>query len=203
VKEVLTIGKFLWEAAENHYDTIVVDAAATGHVVAQLAAPQNLRELVKVGRVHDQTQWMLDILGDKSRTGVVIVASPEEMPVNETLELTGRIEKETNVELAAIVVNRVLPELFGRGEEEVFDRLCEPANAANLESVAGGAVQPVLDGAELAVTLRRTRAGHLARLREGVPPGTELLYVPELFTRHHGVRATQIVAESLGQELGF
>ena len=60
-----------------------------------------------------------------------------------------------------------------------------------------------LDAAELAVRLRRTRAGHLARLREGLGSTANLLYVPELFTRHHGVRATQLVAVALGQELGF
>jgi anion-transporting ArsA/GET3 family ATPase len=43
VKEVLTVGKFLWEVREKHYDLIVVDAAATGHVVAQLAAPEHIR----------------------------------------------------------------------------------------------------------------------------------------------------------------
>ena len=64
-------------------------------------------------------------------------------------------------------------------------------------------MQPVLDAAELAVRLRRTRAGHLTRLRDGLAQGTPLLYVPELFTRHHGVRATQLVADALGQELGF
>ena len=91
VKEVLTVGKFLWEVRERHYDLVVVDAAATGHVVAQLAAPSHIRELVKVGMVRDQTGWMLDILGDPSRTGAIIVAAPEEMPVNETIELAGRI----------------------------------------------------------------------------------------------------------------
>jgi anion-transporting ArsA/GET3 family ATPase len=40
VREVLTVGKFVWEARERHYDLVVVDAAATGHIVAQLAAPQ-------------------------------------------------------------------------------------------------------------------------------------------------------------------
>jgi anion-transporting ArsA/GET3 family ATPase len=202
VKEVLVIGKFLWEVRERHYDLVVVDGAATGHAVAQLAAPEALREVVKVGLIRDQTGWMLDILGDPAKTGAVIVASPEEMPVNETIELAGRIEEETNVELAAVVVNRVLPELFGRGEEEVFDQLRAPELAAALANAAGGPVQAVLDAAELAVTLRRTRAGHLARLREGLP-GAELLYVPELFTRHHGVRATQLVADSLKQELGY
>ena len=201
VKEVLIIGKFLWEVRERHYDLVVVDGAATGHAVAQLAAPQGIREMVKVGLVRDQTGWMIDILGDPDQTGAVIVASPEEMPVNETIELAARIHQETNVELASVVVNRVLPELFGRGEEEVFDRLKEPAHAEALATAAGGPVTAILDGAELAVTLRRTRAGHLARLRAGLPTATELLYVPELFTRHHGVRATQLVADALGQEL--
>ncbi len=203
VKEVLIIGKFLWEVREQHYDLVVVDGAATGHAVAQLAAPQSIREMVKVGLVHDQTGWMLEILGDPAQTGAVIVASPEEMPVNETIELAGRIREETNVDLASVVVNRVLPELFGRGEEEVFERLREPAQAEALAAAAGGSITAILEGAQLAVTLRRTRAGHLARLREGLQKGTELLYVPELFTRHHGVRATQLVADALGQELGF
>jgi anion-transporting ArsA/GET3 family ATPase len=203
VKEVLTVGKFLWEVRAEHYDLVVVDAAATGHVVAQLAAPMHIRDLVKVGLVRDQTGWMLDILGDPSRTGAVIVASPEEMPVNETIELAGRIGTQTNVDLAAVVVNRVLPELFGRGEEAVFDDLRQPARVGALEEALEGPVQPVLDAAELAVRLRRTRAGHLARLRDGLDPATNLLYVPELFTRHHGVRATQLVAEALGMELGF
>ncbi len=202
VKEVLVIGKFLWEVRERHYDLVVVDGAATGHAVAQLAAPDALREVVKVGLIRDQTDWMLDILGDPARTGAVIVASPEEMPVNETIELAGRIEQQTNVDLAAVVVNRVLPELFGRGEEAVFDQLREPAMVQALATATGGPVDAVLDAAELAVTLRRTRAGHLARLRAGLP-GSEMLYVPELFTRHHGVRATQLVADALKQELGY
>jgi anion-transporting ArsA/GET3 family ATPase len=203
VKEVLTVGKFLWEVRERHYDLVIVDAAATGHVVSQLAAPTYMRSLVKVGMVRDQTGWMLDILGDPDRTGAVIVASPEEMPVNETIDLAGQIARDTNVDLAAVVVNRVLPELFGRAEEACFDELRQPAGVGALETAAGPGVQPVLDAAELAVRLRRTRAGHLARLREGLPEHMNLLYVPELFTRHHGVRATQLVADALGEELGF
>jgi anion-transporting ArsA/GET3 family ATPase len=202
VKEVLTVGKFLWEVRARHYDIVVVDAVASGHVVAQLAAPQGIRELVKVGLVREQTGWMLDLLGDPAVTGAVIVASPEEMPVNETIELSERIAAETNVDLAAVVVNRVLPELFGRGEQEVFDRLRAPAGVAALTAAIGRQSTTVLDAAELAVTLRRTRAGHLARLREGLRAGIELLYVPELFARHHGIRTTRQVADALRQELG-
>ncbi|MBK9179326.1 MAG: ArsA family ATPase [Acidimicrobiales bacterium] len=203
VKEILTVGKLCWEVRERHYDLVVVDAPASGHIVGQLAAPQGINELVKVGMVRDQTRWMLDLLEDPATTGAVIVAAPEEMPVNETIELAGRIEQETTVDLAAIVVNRVLPELFGRAEEEVFERLRVAPAVDRLGLAVGGAVTPVLDAAELAVTLRRTRAGHLGRLREALDPALPLLYVPELFTRSHGVRATRQVAEALGEELGY
>jgi anion-transporting ArsA/GET3 family ATPase len=202
VKEILTVGKLAWEVRENHYDLVVVDAPATGHVVGQLAAPQAINELVKVGLVRDQTAWMIELLSDPATTGAVIVAAPEEMPVNETIELAGRIRAETTVDLAAVVVNKVLPELFGRGEEELFDRLREPDGVAALSAAAGGPAGPVLDAAELAVTLRRTRAEHLTHLRDALPAGLETLYVPYLFTRTHGVRATTHVAEALGAELG-
>jgi len=203
VKEILTVGKVCWEVREEHYDLVVVDASASGHVVGQLAAPEAIRDLVKVGRVRDQTQWMLDILGDAGTTGVVIVATPEEMPVNETIDLAERLGTETVTDLGAVVVNRVLPELFTRGEEELFRAVRAPERAKALEAAVGGPVEPVLDGAELAVTLRRTRAEHLAGLRAGVPDGTELLYLPELFQRSHGVRATHQIAEHLGAELGY
>lgn len=202
VKEILTIGKFVWEVREGSYDLIVVDAVATGHITGQLAAPQAIQELVQVGLVRDQTGWMLDILGDPAQTGVVIVAAPEEMPVSETLELSERLASETVVDLAAVVANRVLPELFGRGEEEVFDALSAGNAADVLAAAVGGPVQPLLDGADLAVKLRRTRGTHLARLRAELPHGTPLLYVPYLFQRSHGARATSQVAAHLGEELG-
>jgi anion-transporting ArsA/GET3 family ATPase len=203
VKEILVVGKLCYEVRERHYDLVVVDAPASGHIVGQLAAPQAMRDLVQVGKVRDQTSWMLDILGDRTQTGVVVVATPEEMPVTETLELTARLREETVVDVAAVVVNRVLPELFTRGEEEVFRALRQPEPEAALAAAVSGPVAPVFDGAELAVKLRRTRAEHLATLREGLPRGVELLYVPELFQRTHGVRATRQIAESLGAELGF
>ncbi len=201
VKEILTVGKLAWEVRERHYDLVVVDAVASGHIIGQLTAPQGINELVQVGMVRNQTQWMLDILSDPARTGVVITSAPEEMPVTETIELAERLRTETNVDLAAVIVNRVLPELFTEREEALFDRLREPARVAALSEAAGGDVGPVFDAAELAVTLRRTRSGHLATLRDALDPRLPMLYVPYLFTRTHGARATRRVAELLAEEL--
>ena len=200
VKEVLTVGKAVYEVREDRWDLVVVDAAATGHIVGQLGAPQAINELVHVGLIRQQTDWMIEILSDRATTGAVIVTTPEEMPVNETIDLAGRLHDETSVELAAVVVNRVLPELFGRGEEDVFERL--RADDANLVAATGPAVRTVLEAAELAVTLRRTRAEHLAHLSASIDASLPLLFVPYLFAKAHGVRSTRLVAEALASELG-
>ena len=203
VKEILTVGKLAYEVRENHYDLVVVDASPTGHIIGQLAAPQAINSLVQVGLVRSQTDWMLEILSDPVRTGLVIVATPEEMPVNETIELTTRVREETTVDLAAVIVNRVLPELFGRDEERVFEELAAPERKEELDTRVGGDAGPLLDAARLAVTLRRSRAMHLERLRDSIDPQLPMLYVPYLFSRTHGLRSTRFVAESLAAELGF
>ena len=69
VKEILTIGKILWEVREAiegraDFDLVVVDAAATGHIVAQLGAPDAIRELVDVGPLRSQTEWLSELLAD-------------------------------------------------------------------------------------------------------------------------------------------
>lgn len=212
VREILTVGKVAWEVREDSYDLVVVDANASGHVIAQLGAPEAINELVKVGVVREQTGWMQDILHDRRRTGVVIVTTPEEMPVVETLDLANRLHTETKVSLAAVVANRVLPELFGNREAERFEQMRTPteldAVAAAVTEASGHPVDSsvlgdVFDAAELAVQLRRSRASHLTELRSGIGPDVPLLLVPELFTRSHGARATAKVAEAVESELGY
>ena len=203
VREILTVGKLCYEVRERHYDLVVVDAPASGHVIGQLAAPQAINELVRVGLVRTQTDWMLDILSDPAQTALVAVCTPEEMPVNETLELAARVRDETTVHLAAVVVNRVLPELFSQREEAVFEALRTPAAVGALDEATGGDVAPVLEAARLAVTMRRSRAVHLSRLRDGIDAAVPLLYLPFMFTRALGLRAARLLAGSLGEELGY
>jgi hypothetical protein len=81
--------------------------------------------------------------------------------------------------------------------------LAVPDNAARLVEAVGGPVGPVLDAARLAVTLRRTRAGHLERLQAELGGVAPLLFVPYLFTRSFGMRATRTVADALSDELGY
>jgi len=207
VKEVLTIGKVAWEVRESiegraPWDLVLVDAAATGHVVAQMGAPDAIRDLVSVGPIRAQTEWMIEILSDPAITALNVVTTPEEMPVSETIDLVTRARTELDVPLGAVIVNRVLPELFARAEEAAFTALgTEPARAVLDAHLDADGLDAVLSGASLAVALRRTRAVHLANLRAAVD--LPMLYLPYLFTRTHGLRETRVVADSLGAEFGL
>jgi anion-transporting ArsA/GET3 family ATPase len=203
VREILTVGKPVYEVRERNYDLVVVDAPSSGHIIGLLAAPQAINNLVKVGLIRSQTDWLLEILSDPQVTGLVAVCTPEEMPVNETVELAARVREETTVQLSAVVVNRVLPELFGRQEEKVFDALAVPPPSERLDELAGGDAGPLLEAARLAVTMRRTRSTHLDRLRRSIDESVPMLFLPYLFTRSHGLRTTRQVAASLGEELGY
>ncbi len=202
VREILTVGKLCYEVRENHFDLVIVDAPASGNIVGELAAPVSINDLVKFGGVATQTRWMLDILENPAKTGVCLVATPEEMPVNEAIDLASRLGAETGVSLSAVIANRVLPELFGRGEEAVFEALGSNEARSRLAAVLGDpGVADVLDAARVAVRLRRSGAEHLERLRAAIDQGVPLAYLPYLFGRASGARATRQIADALAEEL--
>lgn len=206
VREILTVGKLCWEVRERHYDLVVVDSPPTGHVVGLLAAPNAINDVVKVGVVRQQTDWMIEIMSDPQRTGVCLVTTPEEMPVSEAVDLAGRIKRDTSVDLACVVANRVLPELFGRGEEEVFDAMRGPEPVGALATALGrpqATVADVLEAARLAATIRRNGATHLERLRAEIERRIPVLFLPYLWARSHGLRAVRQLATALADELGY
>lgn len=201
VKEILAVGKLCYEVRERHYDVVVVDAEASGHIVAQIDAPRAIRELVHVGMVREQTEWMLAILADPTRTGVVVVTTPEEMPVTETVELVRSVQQSTPVDVAAVVANRVLPQWFDAAEQEVFELVASPAAEPALAELAGAKVTTVLQAARLAAARRVGAEQHLARMREQLPAGIAVVEVPEMFSRSGGRRVVSLVGEALGRVL--
>ncbi len=119
MRELLTMGK-VWELAQGRrrtpgarpYDLVVLDAPATGHGVAVLAAPRTFADAARVGPVARQGRTIHAMVADPGRTGVIAVATAEEMPVNETLALRAALRGDLGLGLDAVVVNAVLPDRF-------------------------------------------------------------------------------------------
>jgi anion-transporting ArsA/GET3 family ATPase len=197
VREILTIGKLCYEVREDHYDVVVVDAPATGHIIGYLAAPQALRQMVRVGMTRGQTDWMLEMLGDEPTTGVLVVTTAEEMPVAETLQLLESIRTETTCHVAAVVVNRVLPDLFVPRDLEVVAELAVTRPAPFDDERLGG----LFDAATLAIERRGVASSHLEVLRAGLPDSLPVVIQPYLFDVSSPRRIVTQVAASLAEEL--
>ena len=197
VREILVIGKVCYEVRERHYDIVIVDAEATGHIISQIGAPMTIREMAQVGMVRDQTDWMLKVLHDTSITGVAVVTTPEEMPVTETLALLERLERETGVQPTTLIANRVLPNLFTDHQHDVVDRLGEALPLIVDEVGRGG--RAVLEATHITDARRKIGEGHLDRLR--AESDLPILTVPELFTKATGRRVVNLVADALGRQL--
>jgi len=118
-KELITIAK-VWELAQSHrwdrgnrvYDLVVVDAPASGHGIGMLTTPRTFAEIARVGPIRRQAYKVSEMLGDPERTGYVAVALPEEMPVNETIELGAKLRGAIGLGLDQIVMNAMWPEEF-------------------------------------------------------------------------------------------
>jgi anion-transporting ArsA/GET3 family ATPase len=130
LSELVTIGK-VWELAQlerktskaSPYDLVIVDSPATGHGLAMLHAPRTYADIARVGPIRRQALKIDSFVRDPGSTGVLAVALPEEMPVNETLEYGARLRDELDMSLDAVVVNGLYPERFSGADAQTLSSL--------------------------------------------------------------------------------
>jgi anion-transporting ArsA/GET3 family ATPase len=190
VTELVTMGK-VWDLAQaqrrtggSSFDTVIMDAPATGHALALLRAPRTYANIARVGPIARQAALIDGFLRDRSATGVLSVALPEEMPVNETVDLERRLADDLGLEIDQVVANAVLPERF------------TPAEAKRLREAAG---RPAVAAALVEAQRARGQQEELERLRAGVrAPVTTL---PYLFEPEPGRRELELLSDRLEEAL--
>ncbi|MBK5266953.1 MAG: AAA family ATPase [Acidimicrobiia bacterium] len=114
IRETVTMGKVLFETRTNNWDLVVADAPPSGAIGSHIRAPKTVAELVGAGKVREQTRWMEDLMGDRARTGLVMVTLAEELPTVETAETLKWISEEGLIGVAEVITNRILEPLGAR-----------------------------------------------------------------------------------------
>jgi anion-transporting ArsA/GET3 family ATPase len=199
MRELLSIGK-VWELAQLQrrtrgaapYDLVVVDAPATGHGVGVLKTPRTFAEIARVGPIAHQAGHIAATIADRGFTAVVAVATPEEMPVNETLALRDALGEE-QLDLDLAIVNGVYPSRF---DEAQIERVRE-AIAKARGPVARGALYAAVSEHARAQTQRR----QLERLSEGLSMDGRLVELPFVFAERIGRAELERLADALEARL--
>lgn len=172
VREIVTIGKPIYEMWRSDYDLILVDAPPLGQLFSYLRAPATIAGLVPAGPVRAQAERLGAALCDPELVSLVLVTTPEELPVRETEAALNQLEVEPLIPLVALVANRVLPDI--------------ELTAADLETLPEG---PHHAAARHHLAAQDQQQRWLAQL----PPGPRL---PYLF----GIHTAGEVAEKLADE---
>jgi anion-transporting ArsA/GET3 family ATPase len=162
LSELVTIGK-VWDLAQlerrtggSVFDLAIVDAPATGHGIAMLRAPSTYASVARVGPIRRQALQIHGFLRDQARTGVMVVALAEEMPVNETLDLEHRLREEMGMAIDRVVVNALYPQRFTGAEAK---RLRAAASAERALPALGAALAEHERVGGQRAQLRRLRRG--------------------------------------------
>jgi len=159
-RELVTLTK-AWELGETPrwrrdaapYDTVILDAPASGHGLGLLRTPRTFADIARIGPIGGTARQVDAAIVDPARTAIVAVALPGELAISETLELEHWLEDRVGRGLDAIVVNSVWP------------RRISTADAARV-AAADGALRPALQHAARAGNERvRVQQSQLARLR--------------------------------------
>jgi anion-transporting ArsA/GET3 family ATPase len=111
VREIISMGKPIYETWRGEYDVVLVDAPPTGQLGSYLRAPAAIASIVPSGAIRDQAEHMRVTLADPVTTGILLLTTPEELPVIETKEAVDAIDVEKLADIAGVVFNRVLPDL--------------------------------------------------------------------------------------------
>jgi hypothetical protein len=128
------------------------------------------------------------------------VATPEEMPVLETMQLLDTLQSTTNVGVSAVVANRVHDDVVQGGDVAVLDSLWQAIQSNAMPNDNADALRAPMQLLNVATQRRKNEVGNLeqlvARSREG---GVMFMSVMDIDAHDHDVvtRMTQVLKDEL------
>ena len=120
--ELLFLGRLWWlttlaeEERGYSFDHIIVDTPATGHGASMLDLPSMLTSIGASGMLGGEIERVVKMMKDPAWTSALVVSLPEELAMDETLELMPRATKALGHPPLAALVNRSVAAL-GLGSE--------------------------------------------------------------------------------------
>ncbi len=102
-------------AGQQRFDSVIIDAPATGHGLEMLRVPLVISEAAAPGILRRDAERAWSMLSDPSWAGIVVVSLPEQLPLSESIELIAGL-KEMGLSPQRVVLNARLQRLFDDGE---------------------------------------------------------------------------------------
>jgi anion-transporting ArsA/GET3 family ATPase len=175
-------GKSVW-------DTVVFDMPASGHSHSMLRVPWVITDTVPEGPLTRDARTVKELLTDPARTAAVLVTLAEEMPVNEALELEGKLT-DLGIVPQRLIANQIFPDHFpvDTPVSRVLDTLAQDPTLQT-------PLAEVTHHATMSRDRRRLNAHYLRELEARAK--TPLAQLPMLFAQRLGAAHVAALGERL------
>ena len=187
--EFTMLGKAWHHATESwsygdgpRFERVIIDAPATGHAITFFSLARLVADVAPPGRMAEASTAMAELVEDHAKTCFHLVTLPEEMPVNEALELNTASRERLKMAPGIAVVNRR------------WSPLLRPEEAAWVRGAPVGdeTLAPYLRVARRRLVREASQQAHIDRFVREV--GAPWLAVPE--------RSTDAVGHGFVDEIG-
>jgi hypothetical protein len=199
-RELIMLGR-VWhleqmknDAGAPLYDTLIVDAPATGHGLTFLDVPHVVASAVQSGPLRRNALEVEALIRDASRTLLLPVALAEELPARETVELIGRVREDIGVAVDRVVINAIAPPPFPPGLEELDAMLAKlPPDRPTLHALPPPASLSAC--ATLLASRYRLNQGYVEQI--GVETGLPIIPLPYLDGGLRGIADLRLLGAAL------
>ena len=167
LQDLVFIGKVWYHTTEKRrdgsprFDLVIVDAPATGHGIAMLRIPFVVTNTVPVGPMYKAAQQIKDLLTDSKKTSINLITLPEEMPVNETIELHQTVKEKLKLPLGGLFLNQWPKGAYSNQNKSSFEKFLK----AGIQDEKGW---PLFTAAQAADTIVSKAERHFNRLQEAL-----------------------------------
>jgi anion-transporting ArsA/GET3 family ATPase len=173
------------------WDTVIVDMPASGNAVAMIGIAHTAHRLFEAGPIRRCAEELLALYA-RPDVCAALVALPEEMVVNETLETAAKLAREcAPLRLGAVLLNRAAPPSLTPVERAAIESLTERTDL-------GEDARALVDAGRWDLALEDATALAGARLREGLP-GVPVALLPTLPRGEQASRVADALSRAIAR----
>jgi anion-transporting ArsA/GET3 family ATPase len=139
---------------------------------------------LRAGWVRKQADRIIQLLTDPAKTILNIVTLPEEMPVNETIEMCQSVEDLLRIQIGYIIINSVYPQVLKNRDTALYDTMKKRAETDGLKKLTAAErkyARAMIEGFETAVSRRELNEFYISKLRRKLE--YDFMQIPFFFAK--------------------
>jgi len=186
------------ENGKSKYDLIIFDLPPTGHGSFYFKVPQTMIDIMKIGPIAADSKKIQRFFRNRHKTMLNIVTIPEEMPVNESIELAAEVTNNLKIHLGKVFINNILPEVFDQNDIDLIQQEEETTKEKLQSYFDKDEIDALYEGANTNIVRRKMQGSYIDKLNEHF---NQCINLTHLYTNEFRIEEIKKLAAELDTQI--